>query len=102
MDAKKQPASLASRQSGPAGGTENSLRLAILKQMVTLATSGFGLIAALSWNNVVQELVNTYIKPHLSSGSGIISLLLYAIAITTLAVTFTYQLSKLVEKLEKK
>ena len=82
--------------------TQDSLRLTILKQMVMLATSGFGLIAALAWNNVVQELVNTYIKPYLSRGSGLISLLLYAILITVLAVTFTYQLSKLVEKLEKR
>ncbi len=69
--------------------------------MVTLATSGFGLVAALAWNNVIQEVVNNYIKPYLSQGSGLLSLLLYAILITTLAVSITYQLTKLVEKLEK-
>lgn len=71
----------------------------ILKQMVTLSASGFGLVAALAWNNVIQELVNNYIKPYLPNG-GILSLLLYAILITTLAVTITYQLTKLIEKLE--
>jgi len=70
--------------------------------MAALATSGFGLIAALAWNNVVQEVVDSYIKPYLSAGTGLISLFLYAIGITALAVTFTYQLSKLVEKLENK
>ena len=32
-------------------------QLAVLKQMVKLATSGFGLVAALAWNNVIKELV---------------------------------------------
>lgn len=72
----------------------------IVKQMVTLATSGFGLVAALAWNNVIQEFVETNIKPHLPSGSGLLSLFLYALIITILAVTITYQLTKLVKKLE--
>lgn len=79
-----------------------SLKLAILKQMVALATSGFGLIAALAWNNVIQEAVDTYIKPYLFRGSGVLSLFVYAVLITILVVTITYQLLKLVEKLENK
>lgn len=80
---------------------EHKLHREILKQMVTLATSGFGLVAALAWNNVIQEFVNTQIKPYLPSGSGLLSLFLYAILITILAVTLTYQLTKLVERLGK-
>jgi len=76
------------------------LHLAILKQMITLTTSGFGLVAALAWNNVIQEFVNTKIKPFIAGGS-LTSLLIYAIFITILAVTVTYQLSKLVEKLKE-
>ncbi|MEK7165283.1 MAG: DUF5654 family protein [Patescibacteria group bacterium] len=76
------------------------IKLAILKQMVTLATSGFGLVAALAWNNVIQELVNNYIKPYLAQGSGLMSLFIYAVLITTLAVLVTYNLTKLVERLE--
>lgn len=68
--------------------------------MVTLATSGFGLVAALAWNNVIQEFVETNIKPHLPSGSGLLSLLLYAMLITTLAVTITYQLTRLSRSLD--
>ncbi|MCL4360528.1 DUF5654 family protein [Patescibacteria group bacterium] len=81
--------------------TEN-LRLAIVRQMVTLSTAGFGLVAALAWNSVIQEFVNTYIKPYLPKGSGILSLFLYAVLVTILAVTVTYQLTTLVEKLGKK
>lgn len=73
----------------------------IVRQMLTLATSGLGLVAALAWNSVIQELVNTRIKPFLPQGSGLISLALYALIITILAVTVTYQLSKILEKIEQ-
>jgi len=76
-------------------------QLAVVKQMVTLATNGFGLVAALAWNNVILEFVNSYVKKYLTYGSGIISLLIYAILITILAVTITLQLSKIVKDLEK-
>jgi Na+/melibiose symporter-like transporter len=77
------------------------LHVEIVKQMVTLSTSGFGLVAALAWNSVIQEFVNTYVKKWLPTNSGIISLLIYALIITVLAVVVTVQLSKLSEKLQK-
>jgi len=83
-----------------AGSKQRRLHLAILKQMVTLSSSGLGLVAALAWNNVIQEFVNEYIKRYFSSGSSIISLLIYAILITILAVTVTYNLTRLTERLE--
>ena len=81
--------------------SDKKLHLEVLRQMVTLATSGFGLIAALAWNNVIQDLVNNYIKPYLPIGSSLFSLFIYAILVTTLAVVITYNLTHLVEKLEK-
>lgn len=77
------------------------LRIAILKQIVTLSTGGLGLVAALAWNNVIQELVNNYIKKYFELGSGILSLLFYAVLVTILAVFVTVQLSSLIEKLEE-
>jgi hypothetical protein len=77
-------------------------RLAIVKQMLQLATAGFGLVAALAWNELIQAFIEEYIKPQVGVGSGIISLALYALIITTLAVFVTLQLSKLAEKMEKK
>jgi len=82
--------------------TQRKLHTEVVQQMLTLATSGFGLVAALAWNNVIQEFVNDYIKKWLPQGSGIISLLLYAIIITILAVFVTLQLSKVLERLERK
>jgi hypothetical protein len=79
---------------------EQRLHIEIIKQMVTLSTSGFGLVAALAWNNVIQELVNGYIKKWIP-GSGIISLLIYALLITVLAVFITVQLSRLSRRLQR-
>jgi len=78
------------------------LHIELVKQMLTLATSGFGLVAALAWNSLIQEFVNSYVKKWLPANSGIISLLIYAVVITVLAVFITYQLSKLSEKLQEK
>ncbi len=83
-------------------GDKRSLRRTIFTQMVNLATSGFGLVAALAWNNVIQEFVNTVVKPYLPQGYGVVSLFLYALIITTLAVVVTYQLTTIVEKTERK
>ncbi len=77
------------------------ITLLIVKQMVTLTTSGFGVVAALAWNSAIQEAVNSYIKPYFSAASGLISLVIYAVLVTVLAVFVTYQLGSLVEKLEK-
>lgn len=74
------------------------IRKRVLTQMLELATSGFGLVAALAWNQVIQELVEMYIKPLFGGSSGIISLVIYAILVTLLAVVVTYNLSKLAEK----
>jgi len=83
-------------------GDKRSLRRTILTQMLTLTTSGFGLVAALAWNNVIQEFVNTVIKPYLPQGYGLVSLFIYAVIITIFAVTVSYQLTELVEKMGKK
>ncbi len=84
----------------PPPHSHRELTKAVLKQMTTLATSGLGLVAALAWNSVIQETVNEYIKPLIGDNSGIISLLIYAILITALAVFVTLQLSRLEQKLK--
>lgn len=80
--------------------SHRDLPKAVLKQMTALATSGLGLVAALAWNSVIQETVNEYIKPLIGANSGLISLLIYAVLITVLAVFVTLQLSRLEQKLK--
>lgn len=76
-------------------------QLAVVSQILSLATNGFGLVAALAWNNVIKEIVDQYLKPLLGAGSGLASLFIYATIVTFLAVTVTIQLSKLKEALEQ-
>ncbi|MBI2033314.1 MAG: hypothetical protein HYT10_02505 [Candidatus Levybacteria bacterium] len=80
---------------------QKKLHIEIVGQMLTLATSGFGLVAALAWNTVIQEFVKEYVTTWLPNQSGLISLLLYAIIVTVFAVLVTIQLSKLKERVER-
>ena len=81
---------------------ENKLYIEIVRQMLTLATAGFGLVAALAWNSLIQSLVTNYIKVWLPEFGETATLLIYAVIVTILAVIVTLQLSKLLRKLEKK
>jgi|CXWL01.1.fsa_nt_gi hypothetical protein len=64
------------------------------ERTLKLVTSGFSLVAALAWNEVIKETVNIYIKPFFGEGSGLISLFIYALIVTALVVFISYQLSK--------
>lgn len=68
-----------------------------LKQLITLSTSALGLVAALAWNETIQQVVKEFIEPRIP-GSGILSRLIYALLITTLAVFVTLQLSRIAQK----
>jgi hypothetical protein len=74
------------------------LKKQIATQMLTLATSGLGLVAALAWNEFIQTAVKEVINPLLGQSSGLISQFIYAIIVTALAVVITYNLSKFARK----
>lgn len=76
---------------------ERSFRKELMQQLATLATSAFGLVAALAWNEAIQQAVKDYIEPKIP-GSGLLSRVIYALLITILAVLITYQISKLASK----
>lgn len=77
-----------------------SLPKEMVRQLVTLSTSGFGLVAALAWNNVIKEFVDNYISKWFPQGGGVLSLLIYALVITALAVLVTYNLSKVLDRMD--
>lgn len=77
------------------------LPTAVVRNMISLATSGFGLVVALAWNEVIKKTVEQYIDPWLGKSGGIISMLIYAIVITLLAVFVTMQLAQLQKKVEE-
>jgi len=80
---------------------KQELKQKVVKQMFTLATAGFGLVAALAWNEAIKAFFKEYVDPYLQVGTGVLSRFVYAILVTSLAVFVTYQLSKLSQKLEK-
>lgn len=81
--------------------TIQEMPLVIIKNMVALATSGFGVVVALAWNEAIKTSVQTYIAPILGKNSGVISLFIYAIIVTLLAVVVTMQLAKIQKTLEE-
>lgn len=75
---------------------DKELHQKIVKQLLTLATAGFGLVAALAWNDAIQFIFKEYLDPVLKGGSaGIISRIVYAVVVTIIAVFVTYNLSRI-------
>lgn len=72
----------------------------LFTQLLTLATSAFGLAAALAWNETIQQIVKEFIEPKIP-GSGVFSRLIYALIVTLLAVLITYQLSRIASRFNK-
>lgn len=73
----------------------------LVAQMLTLVTSGFGVVAALAWNSAIQDFVKEFIEPRVP-GSGLAYKFLYAILISSLIVLITFYLSKLLSKFQKR
>ncbi|MBX6395066.1 MAG: hypothetical protein IRY98_04975 [Alicyclobacillaceae bacterium] len=76
----------------------------VLDKMVDLATASFGLAAALAWNELIKQLIEDMLAPYFPKSWGLISMLLYASAVTALAVWVTSYLGRLVanQKAEEK
>ena len=73
-------------------------RKELIKQMITLSSAGFGVVAALAWNEAIQSFVNEYIVKYVSSSSGIMSKFIYAVIVTVVAVFVTYELTRLIKE----
>jgi hypothetical protein len=69
-------------------------RSAYLQTMISLASAAFGVVAALAWNGAITALV----KQIFGTGGEIISLFIYAILITVIAVIVMVNLAKLAER----
>ena len=66
----------------------------VIEKLTTLIIGAFGLIAALAWNSAVQEIFKTFYP----DANGIIAMLIYATAVTIIAVYITIYLGKLKPK----
>jgi len=74
-----------------------SLKLEIVQKMTDLATAGFGLVAALAWNDAIKGLF-TVIFPQTGS---IIAQFVYAALITVIIVLITVKLGKISDFFKK-
>jgi Family of unknown function (DUF5654) len=71
----------------------------VLKEVLTLATAGFSLIAALAWNETIQAAVNQFLP--VGNGSALLGKFIYAMVVTILAVFVTINLSKFKERFDE-
>lgn len=63
----------------------------IAAQLLTLATSALGLVAALAWNDAVQAVFKEYFP----AAGGVVAKFTYAVIISMLIVVVTINLTKL-------
>lgn len=73
-----------------------SIKLEIIEKISTLATAGFGLVAALAWNEAIQGLF----KAVFPSASNLVAKFIYAIMITLVVVVITTRLGRLADKIK--
>ena len=71
-----------------------SNRSVYLQTMISLASAAFGVVAALAWNSAITALV----KQIFGAGGEIVTLFLYAILITVIAVIVMVNLAQLAER----
>lgn len=69
-----------------------------LEKVIELVTAAFGLVAALAWNEAIQDLIQSYFP----KDDGLSGKFIYAIVITTFAVWVTTSLARLHDKVIKK
>jgi hypothetical protein len=69
-------------------------RSAYLQTMISLASAAFGVVAALAWNSAITALV----RQIFGAGGQIVSLFIYAIVITLIAVFVMTSLGRLAER----
>ena len=78
---------------------KKNLKMEVLEKVSTLATAGFGLVAALAWNDAIKAVfAQLFPQP----GSNLAALIGYAVVITVIVVIITIHLGRLVNLAKSK
>jgi len=77
---------------------KHNLKIEVLEQIAALATSGFGLVAALAWNEAIKAFFNKFFP---QPGGNLFALFIYALFITIIIVIITIQLGRAVNLAKK-
>lgn len=70
----------------------------ITVKSLVFITTAFGLVAALAWNEAIKALISHFFK----RGNTVVSLFVYAVVVTILAVIITTRLTKINNRLNNK
>lgn len=76
--------------------SKQSLKIEILEKVSQLATAGFGLVAALAWNDAIQALFKKFIV----GGSELWAKFLYALVVTVIIVLVTIKIGDILNRLK--
>lgn len=71
-------------------------KLAFKEKIATLLLGGFGLVAALAWNEAIKSLFETYLK----KSNELMGKFIYALIVTIIVVIVSKKLEKISEKKE--
>ena len=69
----------------------------VIDKIATLVTAAFGLVAALAWNGAILAIF----KKIFGTAEGILSMIIYAVVVTIIAVLATIWVGKAAEKSKK-
>ena len=67
----------------------------VIKTIITLVTTAFGLIAGLAWNDAIQKLIESV----MGAGDALTGLFIYALVVTIIAVVVTILLARVAAKM---
>ena len=76
-----------------------AFKMQLLETTASLITAGFGIVAALAWNEAIKELITRYIPK--DEGSDIIGLFVYAVIVTIVVVAASLLVSRSIAKLKE-
>jgi ABC-type phosphate transport system permease subunit len=66
----------------------------VIKQLAALITTAFGLVAALAWNEAIQEIF----RLAFGEQSGVWAMIIYAVVVTIIAVAVTIWIGRVAAK----
>lgn len=75
-----------------------SLKVEVLTKIIDLATAGFGLVAALAWNDAIKAIFDAIFP----KAGNIAAQIIYALVITIIVVFITLRLGKILNLAKSK
>ena len=94
MAKKENPASREKREKTK---KQVSITIEVLEKINTLAAAGFGLVAALAWNDAIKSLFSVIFP---KSDNNLIAQFIYAALITLIVVLVTIYLARYIKKIK--